>query len=238
LNKDLINEYLFYKYISGTKTLIKNIYQLEPGVICSIDLKNKNIKLNKKQYYYFKEEDNRDSIPEAVNKTKNLLEKSINLQLQCDANLGIQLSGGIDSTVIAEMANRKKNINYSYLNSFDNYELDESNYADKVSKKLSISLKKIKIDKKYFFKNLLKAIYFLDEPLNHPHSVAMLKISEIAKKNVSVVLAGEGADEIFYGYERYKTLNWNSDINKIIKNAEVSRKNSDLNKLKILQSFI
>ncbi len=49
------------------------------------------------------------------------------------------------------------------------------------------------------------------------------------KKNVSVVLAGEGADEIFYGYERYKTLNSNSDINKIIKNGAFIRKNSDLN---------
>ena len=54
--------------------------------------------------------------------------------------------------------------------------------------------------------NFSKSIYHLDEPLNHPHSVAIFQISRIAQKKVSVLLTGEGADELFFGYERYRNI--------------------------------
>ena len=92
LNKDVLNEFLFYKYITGKETLIKNIFKFDPGKVYKIDLNKKFIKLLTTNYYNFVEKKNKDNLNDATINFKNLFTKSINLQLQSDANLGIQLS--------------------------------------------------------------------------------------------------------------------------------------------------
>jgi len=228
INKSVINEFLFYKYVSGKDTLVKNVYKLDPGKAYSIDLKEKKIKLKSFTYYQFKESANKQNIQETTLNIKALLTKSVNLQLQSDANLGIQLSGGVDSTLVTEIASRIKKIKFLYFSGFGDYKKDEYKYANFVSKKLDLKFKKNILEKNFFFKNLNKAIYHLDEPLNHPHSLAIYQISKNAKKNVSVMLAGEGADEIFFGYERYlQILKEKNKIN-FIKNGAFLRTKKDI----------
>ncbi len=229
LNKNVLNEFLFYKYISGKETLVKNIFKFEPGKVYKIDLNKKFIRLDFVNYYEFKERNNKDSISDATIYVDELLKKSIKLQLQSDANLGIQLSGGIDSTLITELALNQQKIKHLFFSSFKNFRKDEFKYADTVAKKLSINLRKIEHNKFFFDKNFNKAIYFLDEPINHPHSLAIYQISNIAQKKVSVLLTGEGADELFFGYERYKNILKNN-IKKIdiIKNGAFLRTKTDL----------
>ena len=178
----MINEFLFYKYISGTQTLFKNIFQIEPGKVYSVNLNNKKIKIEKYSYYRFKETERKQTLNETVEETEFLLNKSVALQLQSDANLGIQLSGGVDSTLITEIANRNKKIKHLYCSTFKNYEKNEFKYAKIVSKKINVTLNKVELDKSFFFNNIDKSIYHLDEPLNHPHSLAILQISQKAKK--------------------------------------------------------
>ena len=233
LNKELINELLYYKYNSGNETLIKNIYKFEPGKVYWIDLKKKKINLNSKKYFNFKEINNNENLKDATLNTKKLLNKSVELQLQSDANVGIQLSGGLDSTLLTEISNNYKEIKHLFCSSFKNYENNEINFARIVSKKLNINLNEIELDKKFFFNNFNKSLYHLDEPINHPHSLAILKISKEAKKKVSVMLAGEGADEIFFGYERYNYINKQSSTNDLILNGSFIRTPSDLNLFKL-----
>ena len=237
LNKNVLNEFLFYKYVSGKETLIKNIFKFEPGKVYKIDLNQKYIRLDSINYYEFKEKNNKDSIRDATNNVDELLQKSIKLQLQSDANLGIQLSGGIDSTLITELAFNQKKIKHLFFSSFKNFKKDEFKYADIVAKKLSLNLKKIEHNKFFFDKNFNKAIYFLDEPMNHPHSLAIYQISKIAQKNVSVLLTGEGADELFFGYERYKDV-LKKKLKKIdmIKNGAFLRTETDLKLFNELKS--
>tara|TARA_B110000238_G_scaffold137708_1_gene148414 strand:- start:2008 stop:3756 length:1749 start_codon:yes stop_codon:yes gene_type:complete len=235
LDKSLINEFLFYKYISGTQTLFKNIFQLEPGKVYSVNLNNKKIKIEKYSYYRFKETERKQTLNETVEETEFLLNKSVALQLQSDASLGIQLSGGVDSTLITEIANKNSKIKHLYCSTFKNYEKNEFKYAKIVSKKINVPLNKVELDKSFFFKNIDKSIYHLDEPLNHPHSLAILQISLKAKKKVSVMLAGEGADELFFGYERYlKILRSKSNIS-MIKNGAFLRTKDDLKLFKIFE---
>ncbi len=229
LNKNVLNEFLFYKYVSGKETLVKNVFKFEPGKVYKIDLNQKNIKLEYTNYYEFNEKNNKDTISDATNNVDELLNKSIKLQLQSDANLGIQLSGGIDSTLITEMAANQKKIKHLFFSSFKNFKKDEFKYADVVSKKLSLDLKRIEHSKFFFDKNFNKAIYFLDEPMNHPHSLAIFQISKIAQKKVSVLLTGEGADELFFGYERYKDiLKKNLKKKDMIKNGAFLRSEIDI----------
>tara|TARA_B100001057_G_C22861225_1_gene954586 strand:+ start:1200 stop:2945 length:1746 start_codon:yes stop_codon:yes gene_type:complete len=229
LNKKFLNEFLIYKYITGSETLVKNIFKFDPGKIYKLDLNKKYIKLEKKKYYSFKEKKNSDNLDDATEKFNDLFTKSINLQLQSDANLGVQLSGGIDSTLITEFATKHKKIKHLFFSYFKNFKKDEFKYAQKVSNKLNLKFKKIEHTKKFFNRSFRNSIYFLDEPLNHPHSVAIYQISKVAKKNVSVLLTGEGADELFFGYERYKKI-LKKKLNKfdLIKNGAFLRSKLDL----------
>lgn len=229
LNEKVLNEFLYYKYVSGKDTLVKNIFKFEPGKVYKIDLNKKKIKLESIYYYNFKERENNDNISLATDKSNELLKKSINYQLQSDASLGIQLSGGVDSTLITELSMEKKKIKHLFFSSFKNFKKNEFKYAYAVSKKLNINFKKIEHSKNFFYKNLDKTIFFLDEPLNHPHSVAIYQISKIAKKKVSVLLTGEGADELFFGYERYKKISKkNATKLDLIKNGAFLRTKNDL----------
>ena len=229
LNKKILNEFLFYKYITGKETLVENIFKFDPGKIYKLDLNKKFIKLKNMKYYSFKEKKNSDNLDDSIKRFNDLFTKSINLQLQSDANLGIQLSGGIDSTLITEFATKQKKIKHLFFSYFKNFKKDEFKYAQKVSNKLNLKFKKIQHTKKFFNSNFKNSIYYLDEPLNHPHSVAIYQISKIAKKNVSVLLTGEGADELFFGYERYKKI-LRKDLNKfdLIKNGAFLRSKLDL----------
>lgn len=229
LNKKTLNEYLFYKYITGKETLVKNIFKFDPGKIYKIDLNKKFIKLENRKYFYFKEKINDDNLDKATENFYNLFSKSINLQLQSDANLGVQLSGGVDSTLITEFAIKQKKINHLFFSYFKNFEKDEFRYAKNVSNKLNLKFKKIEHTKNFFDKYLNKSIYHLDEPLNHPHSVAIYQISKVAKKKVSVLLTGEGADELLFGYERYKNIfQKKNNILDLIKNGAFLRSDLDL----------
>ncbi len=229
LNNKFLNEYLYYKYITGNNTLVKDIYKFEPGKIYKINLNKKSIKLEHAKYYSFKEKKLYHNIDEATQNFQNLFERSVKLQLQSDANLGVQLSGGVDSTLITEFAVKQKKIKHLFFSYFKNFEKDEFDYAKYVSKKLNIKFKKIEHSKKIFDNSFLKSIYYLDEPLNHPHSVAIFQISKIAKKNVSVLLTGEGADELFFGYERYKNiLQKKISVLDLVKNGAFLRSKKDL----------
>ena len=229
LNEKVLNEFLYYKYVTGKETLIKNIFKFQPGKVYKIDLNKKKIKLEKFSYYKFKEKDNFENIESATTNIYRLLQKSIKSQVQSDANLGIQLSGGIDSTLITELAINEKNIKHLYFSSFKSFKKDEFKYAYEVSKKLKLNLKRINHNKEFFDKNLNKTIYHLDEPLNHPHSISIFQISEIAKRNVSVILTGEGADELFFGYERYTdVLKKNIKEIDLLKNGAFLRTRRDI----------
>lgn len=229
LNEKVLNEFLFYKYVVGKDTLIKNIFKFDPGKIYKIDLNKKEIKLQESKYYDFKEKRCDDSLNDAKINFRNLFTKSIILQLQSDANLGVQLSGGVDSTLITEFALKQKEIKYLFFSFFKNFKKDEFKYANYVSNKLNLRFEKIGHTKSFFDNNLNKSIYHLDEPLNHPHSVAIFQISKIAQKKVSVLLTGEGADEIFFGYERYRNiLKKNINDLDLIKNGAFLRSKKDL----------
>ena len=229
LNKDVLNEFLFYKYITGKETLVKNIYKFDPGKVYKIDLNKKYIKLLTTRYYNFIEKNNNDNLNDATINFKNLFSKSINLQLQSDANLGIQLSGGVDSTLITEFAVEQRKIQNLFFSFFKSFKKDEFSYAKYVANKLNLKFEKIGHTKNFFTNNFSKSIYHLDEPLNHPHSVAIFQISQIAKKKVSVLLTGEGADELFFGYERYRNiLEKKVDNLDLIKNGAFLRSKMDL----------
>ena len=121
-----------------------------------------------------------------------------------DITAGIQLSGGVDSSLVALFAQKFSNRNlHTFSIGLKDKAWNEFAYSDHISRQLNTKHHKITFSKKDFVRLLPKIIYHLDEPLVHPNTIPMYILAKKARKYTKVLLTGEGADEIFYGYNRY-----------------------------------
>jgi asparagine synthase (glutamine-hydrolysing) len=208
LDENQLDEYLLFRNnLNGT--LYKDIQSLTPGHYLTI---KHDTGLLKKRYFDIN--DNTRSLEisgEIDTYSKNLekwLSKSVQSQLMSDVKLGCQLSGGIDSSLVTWLANRNSNKgNFEAVSIiFNDQRLNEEKYIDRVTRKLEIPAHKFLLDSDYYFDNIEKAAWHLEAPINHPNTVAIYKLSQRAKEYVTVLLSGEGADEVFGGYTRFYDL--------------------------------
>lgn len=221
LDYTALYDYLFYQYIPEPKTMYVNCYKLPPAHLLSFDLKNKKI-LNIKKYWklhvntasgrYRKDEVLCDEL-------RTILSHSVKKQLIADVPVGCFLSGGIDSSVIAYECSKYNPDIRAYTIGFKEKKYDESQYVDMLVKKYHINctskiLKKQDID---LVRNCLKTWY--DEPFADTSAYPSYVVSDLARQDVKVVLTGDGGDEVFGGYDRYKWFvdaikdkRWNGEI--------------------------
>ncbi len=203
LNYSAIEDYLHLDYISLNKTLIKEVFKIKPGEY----LKYNQEKLTFKIYWAIKL-DAKTSPPQeiAVEKLDRIISKSVKNRLVADVPVGIFLSGGIDSSLIAYYCKKhSENIN-SFTIKMANDSYDESKYADIVAKYLGISNHNITLTEKDLINSLLEIENKIDEPLNDPSIIPTYLVSKLAKQKVKVVLSGDGADELFSGYSPFKYI--------------------------------
>ena len=202
MNDGALAEYSIFQHPVTEETLFKGIKQLLPGH--HIIIENGNIKITQywdvtyridtfhpKQYF-----DQR--LCELVN-------ESIDLHLRSDVPIGSYLSGGIDSSLIALLAQRHdpKN-NKAFHGKFTEYPgYDESFYARLIADQGNLSLFEEIIDENDFVDEIQHIIYMLDYPVGGPGSFPQYMVSKLASSHVKVVLGGQGGDEIFGGYARY-----------------------------------
>ncbi len=127
-----------------------------------------------------------------------------------DVKLGCQLSGGIDSSLVTWLANRNSNKGKfeSVSIVFNDSRFNEEDYINRVRNTLSITAHKFLLDSDYYFDNIEHATWNFETPINHPNSVAIYKLSQRAKDYVTVLLSGEGADEVFGGYDRFYNISF------------------------------
>lgn len=207
LNADCLEEYMIYRYVAGERTLFSKVNKLLPGEFIQFALNNG--KIEKIQYY------NICNIGCTDNFTEEILKKSVCDQLMSDEPVGVQLSGGIDSSLIAIFAKQFSKYKLSTFSiGLSDKKWNEFDYSDFIAKKLRTDHHKIFFSKSDFNELLPKITYHLDEPLVHPNTIPMHILAKEARKYTKVLLTGEGADEIFYGYNRYfgHNLQSNNDI--------------------------
>lgn len=217
INYDYLPEYLIYRSIAGENTLIKGVYKLNPAEKIIFNIEKGTIKKN----YYWKLKKKRiknDSANAYETKTTKLLRKSVQKHLVSDVPVGIQLSGGVDSSLICALASGKDRPLHSFSIGLKDKKWNEFLYSDVVAKKLKTKHHKIIFTEREFVRLLPKLTYHMDEPINHPNSIPMFILSRKARRFVKVLLSGEGADEIFGGYKRYeKILDKNLKLDSVIK---------------------
>ncbi len=193
---------LALKYTCDDSTLFAGIRKLEPGHYLEYDRGTVSIV----RYWdcaHIKVDENITEA-DAVKQMRQLMDTSINLRLMADVPLGMFLSGGIDSTIISERMSKMVDRRIATFSvAFGEREANELHYARIAAKHANADQHEVTMTTKEFFQLLPRMIYHEDEPIAHPSSVALYKVSELAANHVKVVLTGEGADELFGGYERY-----------------------------------
>ena len=206
LNFDALNEYLsFFAPISNI-TFYKDILKLPKASY--IILQNNTLKI--KKYYKIKTKKYIFDNDLAISEVKKNLIEAIKIRLNADVEIGVLLSGGLDSSLIAfiynQLLNKKiKTFSIGY-DEFRKY--DELNYAKILSNHIKSEHFEVKLNKNEFIQNFDKVIEYLEEPFGDSSAHPLYKLTKIIKDTkIKTVFSGEGSDELFFGYEKYFKLN-------------------------------
>ena len=208
LNKDMLSQYLTFQCSIGEDTFFKNTYKLLPGHYFIY----KDKELEVKKYYEVKLEPNDDkSLEEWVSGIREVIDNSVLAHKVSDVEVGSFLSSGVDSSLIAKLSSVDKTFTVGY----DNKKYSEIDYAKEFSDKINVSNVSRNISKEEYFKEFSNVQYYMDEPLADASAVMLYFLSKTASKHVKVCLSGEGADEIFGGYNIYHepySVSWYNKI--------------------------
>lgn len=197
------------RFTASPNTIYKNIYKVEPGQLLTFDLKQKV--LLRKSYFV--------PVPKSLGSTKgeysklvqkygDLFEQAVERQLMSDVEVGILLSGGIDSALVAAIAKQKsKQPVKSFTIGFKGeHSIDEIEYAKETAAILGLKHYIKKIDSSDFLNYIKQIVDIVEEPIGTTSIIPMYFLSKLASSQVKVVLSGQGADEPLGGYKKYKAL--------------------------------
>ncbi|NUM31879.1 MAG: asparagine synthase (glutamine-hydrolyzing) [Bacteroidetes bacterium] len=196
INPNAVSELYAYQYISQNNCIYTNIKKLLPAQFAII---NKNeMKIN--SYWEVSYSEKIDiSFEKAQVTIEEILHSSVKEKLVSDVPLGLFLSGGNDSGLVAAIASQyKKNITSITMSTPHNTELDESIYAQKIASIYNLNYKQIDIDINCI--NILPNLLQMIEPFADSSIIPTIAVSQIARNHLTVVLTGDGGDEIFGGY--------------------------------------
>lgn len=209
INREIIGRYLYRQYITAPDTIYKNVYKLEPGSI--LELKNGSVR----KYKYWDiankfNELNRNKLEryeDAKEELKKLLRGAVSRRLVADVPVGAFLSGGYDSSLVCAIAQEMlpRPIKTFSIGFFEN-EYNEAVYAKEVARHIGSEHEELYISERELIDLLESIPDYYDEPFADASQIPTMVVSELAKKNVSVVLSGDGGDEVFGGYSIYRIL--------------------------------
>lgn len=198
-----ISSYLSFRYPIYDYTMFDKIKSLLPGNYIEVDL-NKS-KTTIKEYWnipiFTEKEDKGENF--YLSELRNLLVESVKYRMISDVPIGAYLSGGLDSSIIVAIMSKISSIPIKTFNiGFTDKEFNEFYYARKVSEMYKTDHYEIILSEDNYIENMLKLIEYKDSPLGVANEPALYMMSKELKKYITVVLSGEGADEIFAGYGR------------------------------------
>ncbi len=197
LNETALENYLTFQYSPTTETFFKNVYKLPPAHYFIY----KDGKLEIKRYWEVKfEADEEPELDDWVEKISDIFHNSVEAHKISDVEVGSFLSSGVDSSYVAAVANVDKTFTVGF-GSDEKY--NEISWAKEFSEAIGKENFSKVISAEEYWGNLAKIQYHMDEPLADPAAIALYFVCNIASKQLKVVLSGEGADEIFGGYNVY-----------------------------------
>jgi asparagine synthase (glutamine-hydrolysing) len=211
-DRSLLPEYLATGFVSGEETLFRGVRRLPPASTLSWSPAGG---FQQRRYWRLPAAaaDNGPGLAERAREVRDRLAEAVRSHLMSDVPLGLFLSGGIDSSgLLALMAPMVKQPVRTFAVGFAEREANELAYARLAARSAGAEHREVVLSPDEFFQALPRLVWHEDEPIAFPSSVALYFVSALARQHVKVVLTGEGSDELFLGYNRYRVNAWNERL--------------------------
>lgn len=201
IDEAALSAYLTYSYIPGTMTMVKDVNRLAPGHF--VEVRNS---AGKQEAYWFPK-DNRpapESYESGVELVRETVTQAVLSQLEADVPLGTFLSGGVDSSIVSAVARRHFDELQTFSIAFDgNKLLDEGPYARQVAQAIGTQHHEIRLNETIVFDAFDDVLNSFDEPFADSSAIAVYFLAQETSKHLKVSLSGDGADELFGGYNKH-----------------------------------
>ena len=204
LDLNALNQYLAFNYTPTPRSIISNIKKLEPGTMLIFDAKG----ITTKSYstLSFQQSESRPPLdPREVE--QQFIERfsgAVKRELASDVPIGVLLSGGLDSSTIAAIANQIRPGISTFSVGFEDPTFDESSYARQVANYLGTKHHELTVTEKLLHEQAILLGDTLDEPLADSSLLPTSLLMKFVRRHVTVVLGGDGGDELFAGYPTHK----------------------------------
>lgn len=201
IDQAALSAYLTYSYIPGTMTMLKDVNRLAPGHFLEVT------KSAEKPEAYWFPKDKRpapESYEQGVKQVRETVTQAIVSQLEADVPLGTFLSGGVDSSIVSAVARSHFDQLRTFSIAFDgNKLLDEGPYARRVAQAIGTQHHEIRLTEQIVFDAFDDVLNAFDEPFADSSAIAVYFLSQETAKQLKVSLSGDGADELFGGYNKH-----------------------------------
>lgn len=196
-------EYALFRQVSGAESLFAGVSSLPPASTMLV----RDGVIAVRRYWSPRPEAGRlrATRAEAREQLAGLLRDAVEMRLVSDVPVGTFCSGGVDSSLVTALAAQLKGTGVNtYSVGFDEPDYDESEFSTLVSRHCGTTHHRLVLGNEQYSELFPRMVWHNDEPLNFANSVQIYALSRLAKDRVTVVLTGEGADELFLGYPRYR----------------------------------
>ncbi|WP_174398866.1 asparagine synthase (glutamine-hydrolyzing) [Mycolicibacterium sphagni] len=205
VDDDSLHDYLAQRAVSAPHTLIKGVRKLAPGHHLVV---TRDGAVSVSEYWELAPGPSRRRVTpsEAIDLVERALKTSVHENLVADVPVGVYLSGGVDSSLLTAMTRRENpgRVLHTFGASFGDERYDETVWARKVAELNGTIHHDVVVTADDFLNNWGKLSWHRDGPISEPADVAVFRLAQLAREQVKVVLSGEGSDELFAGYPKYK----------------------------------
>lgn len=210
LDTPALQSYLRYLYVPAPRSIFRHVHKLSPGHILTIADPMAPLGTSKPFWSVSSaahsglDSQFSGTDDEAVTQLEALLTDAVRLRMEADVPLGALLSGGIDSsTVVALMQASASRPVKTFTIGFDNHEFNEADHARAVANHLGTDHTELHLTGSDALNVIPRLAEMFDEPLADPSQIPTFLVCELARREVTVALTGDGGDELFAGYNRY-----------------------------------
>lgn len=218
INHRILGRYLYQNYISAPDTVFENVYQVKPGEIIKLQLKKQEgtetgIAIEQWKYwniktvYHKKKNTGPTRFEDATEQLKQILENAVRQRLVADVPVGVFLSGGYDSSLVAAIAQSVSGEPIkTFCIGFGDSTYNEAQYAKEIAARIGTKHTELYISEDDMLQLVESIPMYYDEPFADSSQIATMLVSQLAKRDVTVALSGDGGDEFFCGYNIYKRV--------------------------------
>lgn len=201
VNTEALQHYLTFQYVPGEMTLSTTCLKVKPG---HFFMKKLGEAVESFRYFTPEITPSHMNKKDKINQIRETLRAAVKERMPANKTIGTLLSGGIDSTIITAIAKEIDPTIKTFTVGFEDAQYSEMDIAAKTARVFNLNHEKIIVTPEQFIKTATEMVYYLRSPLADPSAVPLFIAYQHLKEEVDTVLSGEGADEMFGGYEIYK----------------------------------